>query len=44
MTDYLREPLKLFDIAGKAAIVTGASGAFGSVRRRSLREPARSSS
>ncbi|MFO1361684.1 MAG: hypothetical protein U1F45_04290 [Burkholderiales bacterium] len=25
----LREPARLFDVAGKVAIVTGASGAFG---------------
>ncbi len=36
MTDYLKEPLKLFDIAGKVAVVTGASGAFGSVAAKVL--------
>ena len=29
MNDDLRNPMSLFDIAGKVAIVTGASGAFG---------------
>ena len=27
--DFLKNPLSLFDIRGKTAIVTGASGAFG---------------
>ncbi len=31
MSDYLNDPLKLFAVAGKVAIVTGASGAFGEV-------------
>lgn len=29
MSDWLRNPLSLFDIRGKVAVVTGASGAFG---------------
>jgi NAD(P)-dependent dehydrogenase (short-subunit alcohol dehydrogenase family) len=29
--DFLRNPLSLFDIRGKSAIVTGASGAFGAL-------------
>ena len=36
MTDYIREPARLFDVAGKVAIVTGASGAFGSLASRVL--------
>jgi NAD(P)-dependent dehydrogenase (short-subunit alcohol dehydrogenase family) len=31
-----REPLKLFDISGKVAIVTGASGAFGALAAETL--------
>lgn len=30
-TDFLKNPLSLFDIRGKVAIVTGASGAFGAL-------------
>jgi NAD(P)-dependent dehydrogenase (short-subunit alcohol dehydrogenase family) len=29
--DRLRDPLRLFDIAGRSAVVTGASGAFGAL-------------
>jgi NAD(P)-dependent dehydrogenase (short-subunit alcohol dehydrogenase family) len=29
MTDWLKNPLSLFDVRGKTAVVTGASGAFG---------------
>ncbi len=29
MSDWLKNPLSLFDVSGKVAIVTGASGAFG---------------
>src|SRR5882757_9974480 len=29
--DFLKNPLSLFDIRGKTAIVTGASGAFGAL-------------
>lgn len=31
MSDYLSNPLELFSVAGKVAVVTGASGAFGEV-------------
>ena len=31
MTDYLENPHALFSVAGKVAIITGASGAFGAV-------------
>ncbi len=36
MSDLLRNPHKLFDVAGKVAVVTGASGAFGSLAARVL--------
>lgn len=36
MTDELANPLSLFDVAGKVAIVTGASGAFGVVAAETL--------
>lgn len=36
MSDFLREPALLFDIRGKVAVVTGASGAFGSLASRIL--------
>jgi NAD(P)-dependent dehydrogenase (short-subunit alcohol dehydrogenase family) len=36
MTDWLRNPSSLFDVSGKVAIVTGASGAFGSLASRTL--------
>ena len=36
MTDWLKNPLSLFDIRGKAAIVTGASGAFGALAAQVL--------
>jgi NAD(P)-dependent dehydrogenase (short-subunit alcohol dehydrogenase family) len=36
MTDVLANPLSLFDIAGKVAVVTGASGAFGALASRVL--------
>jgi len=36
MTDWLHNPLSLFDVSGKVAIVTGASGAFGSLAARTL--------
>jgi NAD(P)-dependent dehydrogenase (short-subunit alcohol dehydrogenase family) len=35
-TDFLRNPLSLFDIRGKTAIVTGASGAFGALAAKVL--------
>jgi NAD(P)-dependent dehydrogenase (short-subunit alcohol dehydrogenase family) len=34
--DFLKNPLSLFDIRGKTAIVTGASGAFGSLAAKTL--------
>src|SRR5580698_5701267 len=34
--DFLKNPLSLFDIRGKAAIVTGASGAFGALAAKTL--------
>src|SRR5215471_2769953 len=34
--DFLKNPASLFDIKGKTAIVTGASGAFGSLAARVL--------
>lgn len=36
MTDWLKNPLSLFDVSGKVAIVTGASGAFGGLASRTL--------
>src|SRR5262245_9847457 len=33
---FLKDPLSLFDIRGKAAIVTGASGAFGAIAAKVL--------
>ncbi|MFO1121983.1 MAG: SDR family oxidoreductase [Hyphomicrobiales bacterium] len=34
--DWLKNPLSLFDVAGKVAVVTGASGAFGALAARVL--------
>src|SRR5262250_2213527 len=34
--DFLKNPLSLFDIRGKTAIVTGATGAFGALAARVL--------
>jgi NAD(P)-dependent dehydrogenase (short-subunit alcohol dehydrogenase family) len=34
--DFLKNPLSLFDISGKTAIVTGASGAFGALAAKVL--------
>jgi len=34
--DFLKNPLSLFDISGKTAIVTGATGAFGAVAAKIL--------
>jgi NAD(P)-dependent dehydrogenase (short-subunit alcohol dehydrogenase family) len=34
--DFLKNPLSLFDVRGKTAIVTGASGAFGKVAAKTL--------
>jgi NAD(P)-dependent dehydrogenase (short-subunit alcohol dehydrogenase family) len=36
MTDWLKNPLSLFDVRGKVAIVTGASGAFGALAAKVL--------
>ena len=36
MTDILRNPLALFDVKGKVAIVAGASGAFGALAAKVL--------
>ena len=33
---FLRNPLGLFDIKGKTAIITGASGAFGALSAKTL--------
>ena len=34
--DFLKNPLALFDIKGKTAIITGASGAFGALSAEAL--------
>src|SRR2546423_14303488 len=34
--DFLKNPLSLFDIRGKTAIVTGATGAFGAMAAKVL--------
>jgi len=36
MSDYLKNPLSLFDVKGKVAIITGASGAFGALAAQIL--------
>lgn len=36
MTDIWKNPLGLFDLTGKVALITGASGAFGAVAARAL--------
>jgi NAD(P)-dependent dehydrogenase (short-subunit alcohol dehydrogenase family) len=36
MQDFLKNPASLFDIAGKVAIITGASGAFGALAAQVL--------
>jgi NAD(P)-dependent dehydrogenase (short-subunit alcohol dehydrogenase family) len=36
VSDLLRQPAKLFDVRGKVAVVTGASGAFGALAARVL--------
>ncbi len=36
MSDLLKNPIALFDVKGKVAVVTGASGAFGSLAARVL--------
>src|ERR1700750_1316807 len=34
--DFLKDPLSLFDVRGKTAIVTGATGAFGALAAKVL--------
>src|ERR1700744_2624903 len=34
--DYLKNPLSLFDVRGKTAIITGATGAFGALAAKVL--------
>jgi NAD(P)-dependent dehydrogenase (short-subunit alcohol dehydrogenase family) len=34
--DFLKNPLSLFDVGGKTAIVTGATGAFGAIAAKTL--------
>lgn len=36
MSELLRQPAKLFDVSGRVAVITGASGAFGSLASRVL--------
>ncbi|MCC2098803.1 MAG: SDR family NAD(P)-dependent oxidoreductase, partial [Hyphomicrobiales bacterium] len=36
MSDFLKNPLGLFDVKGKVAVVTGASGAFGALAAKIL--------
>ena len=36
MSDYLKNPLSLFDVKGKVAVITGASGAFGALAAQIL--------
>ena len=36
MSDFLKTPMSLFDVAGKVAIITGASGAFGALAAQVL--------
>ncbi len=36
MTDWLKNPASLFDVSGKVAVVTGASGAFGALAAKVL--------
>jgi len=36
MTDYMTNPAQLFDVSGKVALITGATGAFGQVAAKSL--------
>jgi NAD(P)-dependent dehydrogenase (short-subunit alcohol dehydrogenase family) len=36
MTDWLKNPASLFDVKGKVAVVTGASGAFGALAAKVL--------
>jgi len=39
MSELLKEPLRLFDVRGKVAVVTGASGAFGALAARDCSAP-----
>ena len=41
--DFLKNPLSLFDVKGKTAIVTGATGAFGALAAKILPAPAATS-
>src|SRR5580692_11518423 len=34
--DFLKNPLSLFDVKGKTAIITGATGAFGAIAAKTL--------
>jgi NADP-dependent 3-hydroxy acid dehydrogenase YdfG len=34
--DYLKNPLSLFDVKGKTAVITGATGAFGALAAQVL--------
>jgi len=36
MSDWLKNPLSLFDVKGKVAVITGASGAFGALASKVL--------
>jgi NAD(P)-dependent dehydrogenase (short-subunit alcohol dehydrogenase family) len=36
MSDFLKNPLSLFDIKGKTAVITGASGAFGALAAKTF--------
>ena len=36
MDNALKNPLSLFDVKGKVAVITGASGAFGAVAAEAL--------
>ena len=34
--DFLKNPLSLFDVRGKSAVITGATGAFGAIAAKTL--------
>ena len=34
--DFLKDPLSLFSVKGKTAVVTGATGAFGAIAAKTL--------
>ena len=36
MNDFLKNPLSLFDLSGKTALITGASGAFGALAAKTF--------